>query len=336
MNVAGGLVNETVKSTDGGDTWTTVSGLPQVRCNHLRISKAYPTDPVVFATPQGQGIYRSNDNGMTWADISGPLTNQNIRSCILSPDFSTDGTLFAGSVGKGLYRSTDRGDNWTMIRGLPSSANQTIESIGVSPNYTNDQTLFVVSWFDGVYASTDGGNSWQPRNAGLPLDSSRVIRLSPTYASDSTVYVTTHAWTYRSQDAGTTWSRLPGFNRIDENHPTVLHHGRWTKEGSGASFGNTLMNSNTPGDVESFEFYGDAITWFTKKDSTSGWAEVWLDGVSVGVVDLYSSTPLHSQVAWSKTFSQAGWHQVEISVLGSTSSQSAGTFIRSDGFETRF
>ena len=73
------------------------------------------------------------------------------------------------------------------------------------PDFAVDGTVFVVSLYDGVFKSTDGGLTWQPAQAGLPHDAPRRIALSPNYAQDATVFLSTHSWLWRSQDGGANW-----------------------------------------------------------------------------------------------------------------------------------
>lgn len=53
-----------------------------------------------------------------------------------------------------------------------------------------------------------------------------------------------------------------------------------------------LHCSITPGDLFRVAFEGTGITWVYTKASNRGLAEVRVDGIRMGLVDLYSKEPL--------------------------------------------
>jgi photosystem II stability/assembly factor-like uncharacterized protein len=83
-------------STDNGTTWTPLtvgSALSSVAENSLGH---------LFAGTPGSGVYRSTDDGGSWEQISGGLTNLDIRSVAID----TNDFLYAGSWGKSVFRTT--------------------------------------------------------------------------------------------------------------------------------------------------------------------------------------------------------------------------------------
>jgi len=194
----------------------------------------------------------------------------------------------------------------------------------------------VVSLFDGVLGSTDGGLHFAPRNGGLPADAKRVVRISPDFVEDRTAYVTTHAWTYRTTDGGANWRRLPGFVRVDDRHPTVVHDGTWRKDVGFAGFAGALLAADSPGATERYEFFGRSVTWHACSGERGGVAEVRLDGHVEERVDLYRDEATPTRPVFTKTFDEPAWHVIEVRVTGKKSKQSRGFFVYSDGFEYTF
>ena len=325
----------TYRSTDGGDSWTAAEGVPKARVNDLAISPAYPKDDVVYATPVGDGIWVSTDSGASFRPIDGVLRGKNVRTFAVSPAFATDDVILAGTVEHGLFRSSDRGASFAPVV-TPSGARNALESIEFSPGFADDQTVFAVSLFDGVLVSTDGGEHFSTRNRGLPIDAKRVVRVSPDFVDDQTVYVTTHAWTYRSTDAGETWQRLPGFLRVDDRHPTVKHTGTWQESKVIVGFAGSSTASGTPGATERYEFFGHSITWHACANDRGGQAEVSIDGHVEERIDLYSKEPTSGHPVFTKTYDEPAWHVVEVRVTGKKSRKSRGFFVYSDGYEYRF
>ncbi|MBB4080708.1 photosystem II stability/assembly factor-like uncharacterized protein [Lewinella aquimaris] len=182
----------------------------------------------------GGGIYRTDDAGMNWRNISdGQLNTGSIGALAVAP--SDPNVIYAGtgehavrgvmtSAGDGMYRSTDGGVTWEH-RGLPNSRH--IAKIVVHPADPDHVYVAVQgavhgdSEDRGVYRSTDGGQHWEKvfyvdattGAADLSMDphNSRVL-----YAGmwDHRRY----PWTvrsggpgsglYKSTDGGDNWERL--------------------------------------------------------------------------------------------------------------------------------
>jgi photosystem II stability/assembly factor-like uncharacterized protein len=67
---------------------------------------------VVYVTNR-DGVFRSEDGGMTWEARSAGLTNMNIRALAMSAVDSD--VLYVGTNRKGLFRSVDRGLSWEAV-----------------------------------------------------------------------------------------------------------------------------------------------------------------------------------------------------------------------------
>ncbi|THH39948.1 VPS10 domain-containing protein [Neolewinella litorea] len=182
----------------------------------------------------GGGIYRTDDGGMSWRNISdGQLNTGSIGALTVAPN--DPNVIYAGtgehavrgvmtSAGDGVYRSTDAGATWQHI-GLENSRH--ISEILVHPR--NPDHVYVAvqgavhgdSEDRGIYRSTDGGQRWErvfyvdatTGAADLSMDPSNPRIL---YAGmwDHRRY----PWTvrsggpgsglFKSTDGGTTWQRL--------------------------------------------------------------------------------------------------------------------------------
>jgi len=79
-----------------------------------------------YSTTYYGAIYRSNDTGKTWSQISYSLPTGDIYSLCVSPD----GTLFAIVDTLGIYRSTDDGTTWLNVGvGLTTKNLWTVASV---------------------------------------------------------------------------------------------------------------------------------------------------------------------------------------------------------------
>ncbi|MEO6695835.1 MAG: T9SS type A sorting domain-containing protein, partial [Ignavibacteria bacterium] len=108
----------------------------------------------VYAGTGGGGVYRSTNNGGSWATFNNGLTNLNISALIVK-----DSNVFAGTVGGGIFRSTNNGLNWTALSTGLTDMNIRTFTFRDSNLYSGTE--------GGVFHSTDNGNNWTPVNTNL-------------------------------------------------------------------------------------------------------------------------------------------------------------------------
>lgn len=192
-----------LKSSDGGNTWTVVSDLPNYKVMALVVSPNYAQGGTVFAASQGGGLYRTTDRGLSWAPVGVPI-GKFVVDVALSPNYGAERTLFAVNAANLIFKSIDGGRSWTE---LPSPAARNFNKLVLSPNYRVDQTLLLGSFGGGIFKSTDGGDSWAAVSPGLSDGRITAIAFSPSYASDRSVFVGTFGdGVFASRDSGTTWT----------------------------------------------------------------------------------------------------------------------------------
>jgi photosystem II stability/assembly factor-like uncharacterized protein len=210
-------------SSDGGSTWQqTNQNLTSATLSCLAISPNYANDRNIFAGSAG-GIFLSANSGATWRAVNQGLTAVTVASLVVSPNYAEDHTLFAGTSGTGVFRSVDRGSSWQSAnQGLTTSVLQSGQipdlssvevNLAISPAYATDHTIFAGISGGGVFRSTDSGSTWRSVStglattlAGIPIPDLgvSVIAISPSYATDHTLYAGT-SQIYRSIDSGETW-----------------------------------------------------------------------------------------------------------------------------------
>lgn len=115
---------------------------------------------------------------------------------------------------------------------------------------------------------------------------------------------------------------------IEEDDPTraVALRGTWTPAADAqASAGNHKTNPGTSSganaDAFQFTYAGYGFRLVSIKDSNLGIYEVFLDGISLGTVDLYNASKLAAAVVFTKLDVPLGIHRVE---LRSTNTRNAG------------
>ena len=141
------------KSTDAGNTWTTLSigGV-----DGFYVDPSSPETVYAVADP----LMKSTDGGMTWSSAGAGLP-QVIYSLAIDPQSSS--TLYAATR-TGFFKSTDGGGAWRPAgAGLPPGA---VSTVVVSPREPG--TVYAGIQGVGVFRSMDGAASWSALSAGLP------------------------------------------------------------------------------------------------------------------------------------------------------------------------
>jgi photosystem II stability/assembly factor-like uncharacterized protein len=187
----GGVGGGVWKTTDAGVVWKPIfDGQPIASIGALAVAPSNP-DIVYAGTGEsdirsdlssGNGVYKSEDGGRTWAHIGLDDTRQ-ISRIVVDPRDSK--VVYVGALGhaygpnaaRGVYKSVDGGMHWT--RALDAGPEIGVADLAICSS--NPNLLFATTWHThrppwSTYAPIDGPGG------GI----------------------------YRSQDAGKTWSRLQG------------------------------------------------------------------------------------------------------------------------------
>jgi photosystem II stability/assembly factor-like uncharacterized protein len=227
------------KSTDGGLSWSELSGLREHgsgphwqpgaggMCLHTIV--LHPTDEQrLFAAISAAGAFRSDDGGATWAPINKGLVSEGIPDeqaevghCVHRIALHRDrpDTLYMQKHWD-VMRSDDGGDSWHEVSGnLPSDFGFPIdvhahepETVYVVP-ITSDSQHFPPDGRLRVYRSRTGGGDWEPLTNGLPQENCYVNVLRDAMAVDrldecGVYFGTTGGQVYASPDGGDSWSPI--------------------------------------------------------------------------------------------------------------------------------
>lgn len=182
------------RSTDSGETWIDVKGLPNmggtsmvIGRNGVLIARDQKTYGIIRSTDHGvswslpdttlgkvqsvgkknneyiiavsaKGYFYSTDDGISWTQTGTDLTVPYFTYMVAGPS----GDLFTGN-GNGVYRSSDGGKNWTMIRtGL---ANTNVTCLSVS----STGVIYAGTYGGGIFTSSYDAITWVTPLSGLAL-----------------------------------------------------------------------------------------------------------------------------------------------------------------------
>ena len=159
----GGSEGGLYRSTDGGDTWTklTGNGLPDsIMQVQLSISPAnsHRIYAAIGQVDRTVGIYRSDDGGDHWVHTPENDTRPEARIGggdvpVPVADPKDPNTVYVATVV--AWKSTDAGKTWTAFRGSPGGDDY--QNVWINPN--NNRIVALAS-DQGVIITQNGGQSW--------------------------------------------------------------------------------------------------------------------------------------------------------------------------------
>jgi photosystem II stability/assembly factor-like uncharacterized protein len=228
------------KSTDGGQSWTSLGLAPQRIVSRLIV---HPTDPdIIYAATMGlpfernndRGLYKTTDGGQTWQQVLFVSNQAGIIDLVMSPNDpnvlyaaawdrirSNSESTVSGPNAR-VWKTTNGGQTWTALAGgLPLDEKCRI-SLAVDPQNGNHVYASYTSPppyidFEALYETTDGGQSWLPLPvSGLDLGFRGGFAwyfggmvINPHNPSDIWLLGVT---SYRSLDGGQTWESAIDFD----------------------------------------------------------------------------------------------------------------------------
>lgn len=233
------------KSGDFGRTWNPIfDDQPTGSIGAMAVAPSSP-DIIYVGSGEGlqrpdlstgDGIYKSSDGGQTWVHL-GLRDGQQIGSIIIDPN--NPDRLFVAVLGhpygpnaeRGVFRSLDGGKTFEKV--LYKDEDTGAISLAFEPG--NPQVIYASLWaarqgpwengaftgpHSGLYKSLDGGATWHPLTKGLPTFAQGLGRIGFASAPSeprrmyAQVEAREGAGTYRSEDAGESWSLVNKESRV--------------------------------------------------------------------------------------------------------------------------
>ncbi|HMQ47394.1 MAG TPA: T9SS type A sorting domain-containing protein [Saprospiraceae bacterium] len=183
---------------------------------HERLLKAYETTKRL----QAEMEYGRNPGNITearWRERGPNNIGGRTRTIMIDKNDPTRNTVWVGGVSGGLWKSTDVSltpANWVKV-------NDYMDNISVGDldqDSNNPQIMYLATgeWYAGmpglaIFKSTDGGSNWAalPSTVNATFQYTQDIFVHPI---TSDIYAATHRGLWRSQDGGTSWTKILGLD----------------------------------------------------------------------------------------------------------------------------
>ncbi len=191
----------------------------------------------------GNGVYRSDDGGDTWAHVGLPEAERVNRIVVDPKDGATvyacvPGKLWSDSAERGLYKTTDGGQHWAQVL-KGSNLSTGCSSVAMDPR--NPKRLFAGLWDfrrkgwtfrsggegptaasgSGMFVTDDGGSTWSRLDSksakGLPEGPWGRLEIAIAPSKPDVTYAVIEgvkSALYRSEDGGRTWEERDRSNSM--------------------------------------------------------------------------------------------------------------------------
>src|SRR5262249_17469464 len=122
------------------------------------LAAAAPPSAIVYASGHYGRVFRSDDGGGRWREISPGTTSAPDLPLAIDP---RDPQLVYAAADSEVFKTTDGGRSWT------SSALGSCGIAGLALHPARPATIYAAAFGAGVYRTTTSGDSWEPVNDGL-------------------------------------------------------------------------------------------------------------------------------------------------------------------------
>ncbi|MFJ2306859.1 N-acetylmuramoyl-L-alanine amidase [Streptomyces sp. NPDC087787] len=153
------------------------------------------------------------------------------------------------------------------------------------------------------------------------------VRLTAPAAATYGPTATTAALTATS-GAATTWS-LTAYDQAGNTGtaavsgtPVLVQEtaatktGTWAGKSSASYLGGQSLGSSAKNASLTWTFTGRSVAWLVSRASTSGQADIYIDGTKAARVDLKSATTKYRDAIWAKNWPTSAKHTIKIVVVG--------------------
>ncbi|MFZ1938329.1 MAG: transcriptional regulator [Terracidiphilus sp.] len=186
-------------SHDGGHTWMEPGAFKGKAVHSLAQARS---NPRILIAGTLEGVFRSQDSGATWTEISPPGSREihEIESLAIDP-LNAD-VVYAGTWHL-PWKTNDGGKSWHNIK-QGVIVDSDVFSIIIDPAHTK---IVYLSACSGIYKSVNGGLLFH-KIQGIPSEARRTRSLMQDPENREVVYAGTTEGLYKTANAGRTFERM--------------------------------------------------------------------------------------------------------------------------------
>src|SRR5215216_259808 len=205
------------KSTDGGVTWRENAQLKNEALHSLAQSES---DPDTLIAGTFNGIFRSDDAGETWTQMSTASAPGLINVESLAVDPRNPDVIYAGTFYL-PYKSVDGGQTWKSIKN-GNIDDSDIFAIDIDPH---DPNHIIASACSGIYETKNAGDLWR-KVQGIPSQSRRTRAILQHPSVPGMVFAGTTEGFWLSDKSGDADSWMVTTSRQLEINSIAVHPSR--------------------------------------------------------------------------------------------------------------
>jgi photosystem II stability/assembly factor-like uncharacterized protein len=275
------------RSTDNGDTWQQVkNGMAYYFEGEwypdyapVISSLGFNGNDLYAGTTEGQGMWKSSDNGDNWALTNPETMNYEFRNAIIG-----NGTSVFASTYAGVLKSSDNGATWAIAN---TGINCIVDNFGYINSILIKEADVFIGTGNGIYKTVNNGADWTMSNSGIRA-------LEPTYPTSAFASIGSDIYfggrlsgVYHSSDNGANWTNMHPLSTLSEIYSTtsvLFADNKFSTDG-----GDTWQITTCPGYglhwVEqgsaffAFSNYGTEIGVYRSLDNGATWSMI-TNGIS--------------------------------------------------------
>ena len=190
-----------LKSTDGGFSWKEmVNGLDnRYPFSSIAVSPLFTKDGKIYISSKGDGIYRSDDQGVSWVKTNKGLNTLNITLVSVSSSDNSAKIVLAALNNGGLFKTENGGESWYQI----IDDKIKITAVAFLPHDKEGNKVIIGDNRGNLYHSEDAGENWQKDFQFPNSGSITSIAAIPNVSSFDTYFVGTEKrGVFKTTDGG--------------------------------------------------------------------------------------------------------------------------------------
>ena len=106
--------------------------------------------------------------------------------------------------------------------------------------------------------------------------------------------------------------------RSQENVSAITYAGTWKPSSSSSASSGATKYATSAGASATFSFTGKGVSVIAPQSTTRGSAKVYVDGVYLKTISLYSSSAQSRRVVFAQAWATSGAHKVKLAVVGTS------------------